>query len=149
MSFIQSTSKDIQELYRAAKHVRTHSYSPYSHCQVGAAIRISTGEIFTGCNVENASYGATVCAERVAIQKAVSERGKITITQILVTTDATPPWPPCGLCQQVIAEFTAPLHPNSETPTLIIANLQGEGKQLDWNLLFANAFTPELLNRNV
>ncbi|NBU59095.1 MAG: cytidine deaminase [Betaproteobacteria bacterium] len=69
-----------------------HSYSPYSKKQVGAAIRLSNGKIYTGCNIENSSFGGTVCAERVAVWKAVSEEGPaIEITEVAVATDADPP----------------------------------------------------------
>jgi len=82
------------------------SYSPYSKKQVGAAIELSDGTTFTGCNVENSSFGATVCAERVAVWKAISERGpEVRIRKVVVATDASPPWVPCGLCRQVVNEF--------------------------------------------
>jgi cytidine deaminase len=85
-----------------------HSYSPYSKKQVGAAIRLSNGKVYSGCNIENSSFGGTVCAERVAVWKAVSEEGPgIEITEVAVATDADPPWSPCGLCRQVINEFVA------------------------------------------
>src|SRR5690348_9517727 len=99
---VTSVGPQIIELYEKAIQAQKHSYSPYSGCKVGAALRTRGGEIFSGCNVENSSYGATVCAERVAVQKAVSECGKIEIMEIMVVTDASPPWPPCGLCRQVM-----------------------------------------------
>ncbi len=86
--------------------VMNHSYSPYSKKQVGSAILLTNGKIYAGCNVENSSFGATVCAERVATWKAVSEEGPgIQIQEVVVATDASPPWSPCGLCRQVINEF--------------------------------------------
>jgi cytidine deaminase len=86
-----------------------NSYSPYSNKQVGAAIRLSNGKRYSGCNIENSSFGGTVCAERVAVWKAVSEEGPaLSITEVVVATDADPPWSPCGLCRQVINEFVAP-----------------------------------------
>jgi cytidine deaminase len=85
-----------------------NSYSPYSQKQVGAAIELTDGRTFTGCNIENSSYGGTVCAERVAIWKAVSDAGpSIRIKRVVVATDASPPWFPCGICRQVINEFAA------------------------------------------
>jgi cytidine deaminase len=85
-----------------------HSYSPYSQKQVGAVIELTNGKTFTGCNIENSSFGGTVCAERVAVWKAVSEEGPLVrIKQVVVATDASPPWFPCGLCRQVINEFAA------------------------------------------
>jgi cytidine deaminase len=96
------------DLYAAAANAHRNAYSPYSHYRVGAGIRLASGEVFGGCNVENASYGATICAERSAIMAAVSAHGPIQIVEVLVLTDASPPWPPCGLCRQVIAEFASP-----------------------------------------
>lgn len=85
-----------------------HSYSPYSGKQVGAAVELTDGRTFTGCNIENSSYGGTVCAERVAIWKAVSEAGpSIRLKNVAVATDASPPWFPCGICRQVINEFAS------------------------------------------
>lgn len=127
------------DLYKAAKKARLHSYSPYSGHKVGAAIRLKTGEIFNGCNVENSSYGGTNCAERVAIQKAVSENGKIEIVEIFVVTDAKDPWPPCGLCRQVIAEF-------SRNDTIIHSgNLTGKVRTTTLGDIFPEAFTPDYL----
>ena len=84
------------------------SYSPYSTKKVGAVIELSDGQTFTGCNVENSSFGGTVCAERVAIWKAVSEVGPgVSVKAVVVATDASPPWVPCGICRQVINEFAS------------------------------------------
>lgn len=96
---------DLKKLHQAAVEVRKNSHSPYSKHKVGAAILLKTGEVYTGCNVENASYGATICAERSGILKAVSEHGEIKIDQVMVVTDSPTGWPPCGMCLQVIAEF--------------------------------------------
>ena len=85
-----------------------YSYSPYSQKQVGAAIELTNGKTYTGCNIENSSYGGTVCAERVAVWKAISEEGpNVEIKSVVVATDASPPWSPCGLCRQVINEFAS------------------------------------------
>ncbi|MBU6153838.1 MAG: cytidine deaminase [Bdellovibrionales bacterium] len=84
------------------------SYSPYSTKKVGAVIELSDGTTFTGCNIENSSFGGTVCAERVAIWKAVSEIGPgVSVKTVVVATDANPPWVPCGICRQVINEFAS------------------------------------------
>lgn len=96
---------DLKKLHQVAVDVRKNSHSPYSKHKVGAAILLKTGEVYTGCNVENASYGATICAERSGILKAVSEHGEIKIDQVMVVTDSATGWPPCGMCLQVIAEF--------------------------------------------
>ncbi len=125
------------ELFRAACEARERSYSPYSGHKVGAAIRMSDGSIFTGCNVENSSYGGTICAERVAVQKAVSE-GHLAVKEVMVVTASTPPWPPCGMCRQVVAEFASP----GETVRLHTSNLQGEHESFDFEELFPRAFTP-------
>jgi cytidine deaminase len=99
------SAKSLQEL---ALKAMAHSYSPYSNKQVGAAIELTNGKTYTGCNIENSSYGGTVCAERVAVWKAVSEEGPdVRIRRVAVATDASPPWPPCGLCRQVVNEFAA------------------------------------------
>ncbi len=132
-----------KQLWDAAKAAMQKSYSPYSHCRVGAAIRLANGKIYSGCNVENSSYGASNCAERVAIQNAqANEGGKIQIEEVLVITDATPPWPPCGMCRQVIAEFGF----NSGKEALIHAtNLAGDIKTLKLSELLPDAFTPDHL----
>jgi len=131
-------------LYQAASEARKTSYSPYSEVQVGAAIRLTNGRIFSGCNVENSSYGGTVCAERVAIFKAVSETNtegspKPQIEAVMVVTDASPPWPPCGLCRQIIAEFA-----QNSTP-VITANLKGEVNTYTFKELFPDSFNPSHL----
>lgn len=129
------------ELYQEAKKSREHSYSPYSGHKVGAAIQLKNGKIFSGCNVENSSYGGTICAERTAILKAVSECGPIQIEAVLVVTDSPEPWPPCGMCRQVIAEFAKP-----ETP-IHAANLSGVIKTKKFGEIFPDAFTPDYLKR--
>ncbi|NDF14133.1 cytidine deaminase [bacterium] len=98
-----------QSLHELALKAMEKSYSPYSEKQVGAAVELTNGKIFTGCNIENSSYGGTVCAERVAVWKAVSEEGpELRIRRVSVATDASPPWPPCGLCRQIVNEFASP-----------------------------------------
>ena len=90
-------SPQLQELYKVASETRLKAYSPYSGHKVGAALRTSDGKIYGGCNVENSSYGATICAERTAILKGVSDLqagGKIAITEVVVVTDAADPCPP-------------------------------------------------------
>ena len=96
--------KDDSTLIQLAQKAQASSYSPYSRRKVGAAVKFKDGRVFTGGNIENSSFGATVCAERVAIWKGISEGSK-EIAEVAVFTDADPPWPPCGLCRQVIAEF--------------------------------------------
>lgn len=96
---------EIRELIRMAAEAKKMAYAPYSGFYVGAALLAEDGSIYTGCNIENASYGATVCAERTAVFKAVSE-GHIKIKMICVVGNETGSLTyPCGICRQVIAEF--------------------------------------------
>ncbi len=95
-----------EELLRSARKAMKNAYAPYSKFRVGAAILTASGEIFVGCNVENASYGMTNCAERTAIFAAVAQLGpKIEIRAVAVTNDHGVPCSPCGACRQVIYEF--------------------------------------------
>jgi cytidine deaminase len=129
-----------QLLLSAAIKVRPHSYSPYSGYKVASAIKTRNGNVFVGVNVENASYGGTICAERAAIMAAVSS-GERSITEILVLTDEKNPWPPCGLCRQVIAEFA--------DPGLVVhlANLEGVQKTIAFTELFPSGFSAEQLKK--
>lgn len=101
------------DLKSRAKAALAFSYSPYSHKKIGASILLSNGQLYSGCNIENASYGGTVCAERVAIWKAFSENSSdVKITEVCVASDEQTPWPPCGFCLQVLSEFAAPGYKN-------------------------------------
>lgn len=102
-----SVAPKILKAFERARATRLNAHAPYSGFQVGAALVTSGGEIITGCNVENASYGGTVCAERIAIFKAVSEEEKA-FTDIVVVTDAAEPAFPCAFCLQIMAEFFDP-----------------------------------------
>ncbi len=92
------------DLLTAAERARNHAHAPYSHFQVGAAVETAQGKIYSGCNVENATYGLTVCAERVAIWKAISE-GETEFRRLAIVADTGELTPPCGACRQVIWEF--------------------------------------------
>lgn len=91
-------------LLELSRHVRQHAYAPYSEYAVGSAVLMADGRMFGGCNVENASYGLTVCAERVALFKAVSEGARTLKAVAVVTADGAPP---CGACLQVLSEFAS------------------------------------------
>jgi len=97
-----------ETLIQAAREARSHAYAPYSKFAVGAALMSEDGAIFTGCNVENISFGLTVCAERACISKAI-EGGKRTFSAIAVVSDSKEPVVPCGACRQVLAEFSPEL----------------------------------------
>jgi cytidine deaminase len=102
-------------LVEAARAARLHAHSPFSRFLVGAALLGADGNVFTGCNIENATYGLTVCAERVAVFKAVSE-GCRSFTRIAVVADTHEATPPCGACRQILWEFGGDLE-------VILANL--------------------------
>ena len=106
---------DFSRLVESARKVRLHAHAPYSGFQVGAALETPAGIIITGCNVENATYGLTICAERVAIVKAISE-GERKFTRIAIIADTDEPTPPCGACRQILWEFGGDLE-------IILANL--------------------------
>ena len=109
-----------KELLEAALVARERAYAPYSKFLVGAAVRVECGKIYTGCNVENASYGLTVCAERNALFSAVGA-GERKFTALCVVGDTEEPISPCGACRQVMAEF--------KVPCIILANLKGDVKE--------------------
>lgn len=126
-----------QELIDAAAEVREHAYAPFSNFRVGSAVETEDGEIYTGCNVESASYGLTVCGERVAIWKAVSE-GKKKFKQIAVVVDTEELTPPCGVCRQIIWEF------GGDIP-VIMANLHGKSETVQMRDLLPRAFDSKFL----
>jgi cytidine deaminase len=101
-----------EELYAQAATAAEHAYAPYSHFRVGAALLLTTGEVVTGTNVENASYGLTLCAERTALVRAIAEYGpQIRVAAVAITNLNGAASPPCGACRQVLAEFTEPNAP--------------------------------------
>jgi len=126
-----------KELIDAAKAVRENAYAPFSNFRVGSALETDDGEIIAGCNVESASYGLTVCAERVAIWKAISE-GKRKIKHIAVVADTEELTPPCGVCRQIIWEF------GGDIP-VILANLKGKTETVQMKDLLPRAFDTKFL----
>lgn len=109
MSESMLNESELELLYKAAQRVALNSYSPYSKFRVGAALRLRNGEIVTGTNVENASYGLTICAERAAIVRAVAQFGpEIRVVAAAVTNADGAACSPCGACRQVLAEFIEP-----------------------------------------
>jgi len=101
----QLSSKERKQLLAAARRVMRHAYAPYSRFRVGAALLTRKGELFVGCNVENASYGITNCAERTAIFSAVAHSGRLEIRAMAVVNDQGVACSPCGACRQAIYEF--------------------------------------------
>jgi len=120
------------ELIDLARKARKKAYTPYSHYKVGAALLGKSGKVYTGCNVENASYGHTVCAERTAVLKAVSE-GETEFEAIAVVTKNG--GSPCGACRQVLSEFAPEL-------TIYIADKNGEYRTTSMKKLLPDSFTP-------
>ena len=103
------TPPALEELMHRARQAAEHAYAPYSKFRVGAALLLANGEVVTGANVENASYGLTICAERTALVRAVAQFGpEIRIAAVAVTNLNGMPSPPCGACRQMLAEFTEP-----------------------------------------
>jgi cytidine deaminase len=124
-------------LVEAALRVRENAHAPYSNFKVGAAVLDESGRVFTGCNVENATYGLSVCAERVAILKAVSE-GARKFARVAVVADTDTLTPPCGACRQILWEFCGDVE-------LVMANLHGKSETLQLGTLFPRAFDASFL----
>jgi cytidine deaminase len=125
------------DLIAIAKEARLRSVAPFSNFLVGAALRTKDGSVFTGCNIESASYGLTVCAERVAIWKALSE-GEREFTDLTIVADTEQLTPPCGTCRQIIWEF-------AKRATIVLANLRGQHEEVDIATLLPKAFDARFL----
>ena len=126
----------MEKLLQLAKEARQQAYVPYSKFPVGAAIITKDGKVYQGCNIENASFGLTNCAERTAIFKAVSE-GETAFGAIAVIADTVGPVSPCGACRQVMVEFCEPTMP------VYLTNLNGDVQQTTVGELLPGAFTTE------
>ncbi|KMY50839.1 cytidine deaminase [Peribacillus loiseleuriae] len=130
---------ELSQLISEAKIARDKAYTPYSKFNVGAALLTADGKVYHGCNIENAAYSMTNCAERTAIFKAVSE-GDTRFSAIAVVADTKRPVPPCGACRQVIAELCP------KDMKVVLTNLNGDIQELTVEELLPGAFTPEDLN---
>jgi cytidine deaminase len=129
--------KEREKLVEAAREVRERAHAPFSGFKVGAALETASGAVVTGCNVENASYGLTMCAERVAIFKAISE-GERSFTRIAVVADTDDLTPPCGACRQIIWEFCGDI-------AVTMANLEGATETMQMSELLPRAFDTKFL----
>jgi cytidine deaminase len=130
-------SQDFQALIEAALQARLQAVATFSNFRVGAALRTRSGKVYTGCNVESASYGLTVCAERVAIWKALSE-GERDFTALAVVADTDTLTPPCGTCRQIMWEF-------AKGAKIVFANLKGDIEIFDMVDLLPRAFDVSFL----
>ncbi|AEI42650.1 cytidine deaminase [Paenibacillus mucilaginosus] len=132
---------DPQELIRLAQEARLRAYTPYSGFKVGAALLDSSGHVHMGCNVENAAYGPTNCAERTALHRAIADGvAPRTFAAIAVTGDTAGPISPCGVCRQVLVELCAPDMP------VYLSNLKGDVQQTTVSALLPGAFTSQDLD---
>jgi len=131
------SDSDNQSLVETATAARLQSVAPFSNFLVGAALRTKAGKVYTGCNIESASYGLTVCAERVAIWKALSE-GERDFTDLVVVADTESLTPPCGTCRQIIWEF-------AKHAQIVLANLQGQREVVSIKDLLPRAFDVRFL----
>ena len=116
----------------AALAARENAHAPYSHFRVGAALEDATGRVHSGCNVENATYGLTLCAERVAVFKAISE-GARTFRRIAIAADTDTLTPPCGACRQILWEFCGDIE-------ILLVNPRGKSETVQLKDLFPRAF---------
>jgi len=130
-------SESENQLIEKATAARVRSVAPFSKFLVGAALQTDAGKVFTGCNVESASYGLTVCAERVAIWKALSE-GERDFAKLVIVADTEQLTPPCGTCRQIIWEFC-------KHATIVLANLHGQKEELHIAELLPRAFDARFL----
>ena len=133
------SEESLQQLLETAKTARLQSIAPFSNFLVGAAVKTADGKVYTGCNVESASYGLTVCAERVAIWKALSE-GERDFIELAIVADTGSLTPPCGTCRQIIWEF-------AKNATIMLGNLRGETQIVSISELLPRAFDARFLKQ--
>jgi cytidine deaminase len=131
------SDESLQELVEVAQDARLRSVAPFSNFLVGAALKTAGGIVYTGCNIESASYGLTVCGERVAIWKALSE-GERDFVELAIVADTDTLTPPCGTCRQIIWEFC-------RDAEIILANLRGESQRVSIRELLPRAFDARFL----
>lgn len=124
-------------LVAAARAARAHARAAYSGFRVGAALECADGAVVTGCNIENATYGLTVCAERVALLKALSE-GRTAFTRIAIVADTARPTPPCGACRQLLWEYCGDIE-------VLLVNLETETGRMHLSVLLPMPFDRSLL----
>jgi cytidine deaminase len=136
---MNSPAASARVLVEAATAARARAHAPYSAFKVGAALETAGGTIVTGCNIENVSYGLTICAERVAMFKALSE-GHRQFRRIAIVADTPAPTPPCGPCRQILWEFGGDLE-------VVLANLTGERARFRMTDLLPHPFDDRLLRR--
>jgi len=127
----------LDRLVEAALSARERAYAPFSRFKVGAAIEDEDGRVFTGCNVENSTYGLTICAERVAVFKAISE-GASKLMRVAVVADTAVLTPPCGACRQILWEFCGDAE-------LTMANIQGQVETISLQEIFPRPFDASCL----
>ena len=135
-----SDDAELTELARRALDAMAHAYAPYSGFRVGAALLTASGDVFPGCNVENASYPAALCAERGAVMSALAQ-GHRDFDLVVIATEAEEPAPPCGQCRQVLAEFA---------PGLEVVSIVHDGVTRRWtmNELLPSPFLPDSLREH-
>ena len=133
-------NNDLETLIERAKEARLQSVAPFSKFRVGAALRTDSGKVYIGCNIESASYGLTVCAERVAIWKALSE-GERKFSALAVVADTDELTPPCGTCRQIIWEF-------ARDAEIVFANLSGDKETFLMSDLLPRAFDVRFLKES-
>jgi cytidine deaminase len=133
------TNEETAILVSAASRARENAHAPYSQFRVGAALRATSGRIFTGCNIENSSFGLTLCAERVAVFKALSE-GERRFDAIAVVADTERLTPPCGACRQILWEFC-------RDAEVVLANLSGQMTMRRMSDLLPDAFDASFIEK--